>query len=611
MAARIDDLLVLGQNISKTDLAKYLRDREAVLPFDFGGLGDGASNDRAAIQACFDRAAADKKFAVIPPGTWRVDAGVTLGGGARGLIMQGVIQYTGATNAPATVLTLGDGGTTRNGEKLYLGLQVTRQIQSDWLSEDDIGILARNLDSSLLDLRLVSGFTIGLRTLGDGRGFEDSTLFLGRILNNRYGLDAHAATATAWNTSIRYYGGHFACGTGINPAIDRFGVRFSRGAVDAYNNHNRHVFDASNFELRQIDPNIAIPFLNETNGTAIIARNMRMEGCSPFAARHTAAATDCEYDVAWAQSYAIGVDYTPSATRAGNAVFNRHRAPTSRLTRLLAHIPNIRAAAFWQSGTEIGVEGACIMATSTTAEATMAALSWNGLNGITPTARGLLLNPNRGVGFVVQTTHAKEFALAHWLVGGADGGRLCLRCFDGAGIVRENIAGDTLASGTTLQWAPTSKTWQAGAVMQESDLNRRQTVRFGPEVAFAQIGIIGFDGQIELEALRLYGLPEDAPAILSGCPALPAGGRTLMFSASWDLPSMPPGATTNADVTVPGARRGDFADASLDTSSIAFVLDCHVWSNDKVRVTARNVSLSTVDLPAAALHVQVVKRKLG
>jgi hypothetical protein len=140
--------------------------------------------------------------------------------------------------------------------------------------------------------------------------------------------------------------------------------------------------------------------------------------------------------------------------------------------------------------------------------------------------------------------------------------------------------------------------------------NRRQTVRFGPEVAFAQIGIIGFDGQIELEALRLYGLPEDAPAVLSGCPALPAGGRTLMFSASWDLPSMPPGATTNADVTVPGARRGDFADASLDTSSISFVLDCHVWSNDKVRVTARNVSASTVDLAVAALSVQVVKRRV-
>ena len=316
--------------------------------------------------------------------------------------------------------------------------------------------------------------------------------------------------------------------------------------------------------------------------------------------------------MAWAQSYSIGVDYPPSATRAGNAVFNHHRAPASRLTWLLANIPNIRTAAFWLSGTEIGFEGACIMATSAVAGTAMAALSWNGLNGITPTAGGLMLNPNRGIGFVVQTTHAKEFALAHWLVGGADGGRLCLRCFDGAGIVRENIAGDALASGTKLQWAPTSKIWQAGAVMRESDLNRRQTVRFGPEVAFAQIGIIGFDGQIELEALRLYGLPEDAPAVLYGCPALPAGTRTLMIASgiSWVLPNLGPGAVANADITVLGARRVDFADDSLDTSSVDFILDYHVWSNDKVRVTARNVSLSTVDLPAA-LHVQVLKRRIG
>ncbi len=610
MAARIDDLMVLGQNISKTDLVKYLRDREAVLPRDFGGLGDGAAIDRVAIQACFDRAAADGKFAVIPPGTWNVDSGVTLGGGARGLIMQGVIRYTGATNAPATVLTLGDGGTVRNAEKVYANIQVIRLVQSNWLEEADIGILARNLDSSLVDVRLAQGFTIGMRTLGDARGFEDTTLVLGRLVNNKIGLDVHCAQAGSWNTSVRYYGGHFACGTGINPAINRYGVRFSRSSVEAYNNHNRHVFDAPNFELRQLDPNIAIPFLNETAGTAIIARAVRMEACSPFVAEHTGTATDCEYEVAWAQTYAISIRYAPSATRAGNAVYNRHRAPASRLTRLLANIPNLRAAAFRHSNTEIGVEGACIIATSTTTETTMAALSWNGLDGIAATGRGLLLNANRGVAFVVQTTHAKEFALAHWLVGGADGGRLCVRCFDGAGTVRENQPQDVLASGTTMQWVVASKSWQAGAVMQDSSLNRRQTVRLGAGVAFAQIGIIGFDGQIELEALRLYGLPEDAPAVLYGCPSLPAGTRTLALETNWDLPSLGPGATANIDVTVPGARRGDFADASLDTSSIAFLLDCHVWSNNSVRVTARNVSASTVDLAVAPLAVHVVKRRV-
>jgi hypothetical protein len=37
--------------------------------------------------------------------------------------------------------------------------------------------------------------------------------------------------------------------------------------------------------------------------------------------------------------------------------------------------------------------------------------------------------------FVVDTTSAKEFALAHWLTSGASGGRLFVRVFDGAGNV--------------------------------------------------------------------------------------------------------------------------------------------------------------------------------
>jgi hypothetical protein len=95
-------------------------------------------------------------------------------------------------------------------------------------------------------------------------------------------------------------------------------------------------------------------------------------------------------------------------------------------------------------------------------------------------------------------------------------------------------------------------------------------------VAYAQVGAVGFDEPINQQTLRLYGLPEAAPAILDDCPSLPAGTRTLALETSWDLPSLAPGAKANVDVTVPGARRGDFADASLDTSSIAFVLDCHV-----------------------------------
>jgi hypothetical protein len=54
-------------------------------------------------------------------------------------------------------------------------------------------------------------------------------------------------------------------------------------------------------------------------------------------------------------------------------------------------------------------------------------------------------------------TQAKELAFAHWLVNGADGGRLFVRCFDGGGTVWENAAGDVLASLTTMLWSAPSK----------------------------------------------------------------------------------------------------------------------------------------------------------
>ncbi|MBX6741139.1 MAG: hypothetical protein IRY87_03710, partial [Acetobacteraceae bacterium] len=292
-------------------------------------------------------------------------------------------------------------------------------------------------------------------------------------------------------------------------------------------------------------------------------------------------------------------------------VYNRHRAPASRHLRLLGNVPNLRAAAFRHSALEIGVEGLAAVATSTTTATTLAGLSFNGLDGITPTARGLLLDAQKGFAFVVDCSQAKEFALAHWLVGGADGGRLFVRCFDAAMNVRENLAGDVLASLTTMVWNAPSKAWTGGATMADSSLNRRMTVRLGPGVAFAQIGVVGLDGAIELEALRLYGLPEDAPALLCGTPALPVGQREFAAEVAWDLPSLAPGATGLLDVTVTGSRQGDLAYTALAASTRFIELDATAWSNNAVRVMARNISpTATFDLGPATLSVAVTKRRI-
>jgi hypothetical protein len=129
-------------------------------------------------------------------------------------------------------------------------------------------------------------------------------------------------------------------------------------------------------------------------------------------------------------------------------------------------------------------------------------------------------------------------------------------------------------------------------------------------VAFAQIGIVGFDGQIEIEALRLHGLPEAAPALLCGTPVLPVGQREFAAEVAWDLPSLAPGATSLLDVTVNGARAGDLAQASLVSSTWFIELDAAVWSNNTVRVMAWNISAATFDLAAATLSVEVAKRRV-
>ncbi len=212
---------------------------------------------------------------------------------------------------------------------------------------------------------------------------------------------------------------------------------------------------------------------------------------------------------------------------------------------------------------------------------------------------------------MVDCSQAKEFALVHALVGGADGGRIFVRCFDAAMNVRENIAGDALASITTLLWNVPSKAWTGGAAMADASLNKRMTVRLGPGVAFAQVGIVGFDGQIEVEAIRLYGLPEAAPALLCGTPALPVGQREFAAEVSWDLPNLALGATSLLDVTVAGARQGDLAQAALASSTRFIELDAAAWSNNTVRVMARNISpTATFDLGAATLSVQVTKRPI-
>jgi hypothetical protein len=103
------------------------------------------------------------------------------------------------------------------------------------------------------------------------------------------------------------------------------------------------------------------------------------------------------------------------------------------------------------------------------------------------------------------------------------------------------------------------------------------------------------------------------PALpLSGrrTPTLPVGQREFAVETPLDLPSLAPDAVHLLDVTVPGARQGDRADASLVSSTRFIELDAFTWTNNTVRVMARNVSGAAFDLGAATLSLAAIKRRI-
>jgi hypothetical protein len=572
---------------------------------DFGAIGDGATDDGPALQAAMNAAAASGKALLVGEGSFRTTQPLTLPGAAAGLIMRGRIVYAGPAGQVA--LTVGDGGAARNANKILTGLTVIRATQSDWSSEADIGLLLRNLDASQVEIREVAGFTIGIRTLGDGRGFEDTTLHLGRILNNRIGLDAHTATAAAWNTSVRYYGGHFAIGSTVNVTQDRFGIRLS-AAPGAYVAHNRHVFDGPNFELNaEGKPIVGIPFLCEVNSRAIVARALRMEGCTGPVARHTAGAQDHVYEVAWAsQGYLVDIEHAPTATRLGGAVRTLHQAaPHREALREVASVPNLRAAAIRWNATETGFEKLAVLSSNVMGTpTTIADFTFPALDGFTLTNAGVLLGGGRALGFVVDTRQCKDFALAL----DADSPRLMAMTFDASMNLLTDSAGQmVLASGQSIQWNAGARWWQGSADMEDATLTRLQAIRVAPQVGYAIIGVARLSADYELRAFRLLCDPRHAPSVLYGLPTLPHGTREILAEQAWDPPSIAAGATVQLNVAVAGARPGDFVQAaySLATSGVVFL--AQIGAQDVVTVTAWNRSGGAVDLNAGTVRVRVVK----
>ena len=155
-----------------------------------GNDGNDGNDDITAIQAaildCQTLVAnGENPVLYFPPAeNYRISETLEIPGGIS-VIQRGPILYTGTYNE--TALRIGTPGIA-NTRIILEGLYVTREAISDWSSEDCIGIELINLQLSKVQVRRCLYFTIGVRAIGNGRGFGYNVDKMGLLGGNKVAI---------------------------------------------------------------------------------------------------------------------------------------------------------------------------------------------------------------------------------------------------------------------------------------------------------------------------------------------------------------------------------------------------------------------------------------
>jgi hypothetical protein len=573
---------------------------ETISVRDYGAAGNGTADDTLAIQAAFDAAAARQASVVIPDGIYRTTAPVVLAADAFALHMQGEILAAGT----GVALRIGGPGATRLWGRRYTGLRVRRVTQSDWSSETEIGIQIFNAYACEIGLLHAEGFTIGAQAFGDGVGWVYCRVALGRLFNNRIGLDLRCG-AGGWNNQNTFVGGAFQVASATNPLVDRYGVRFSRTA-GGYDLHNNNVFLNPSFELRAtvdwaaatsyvvgqrirgqaqriyvatqagtsgsaapqgtgtaiVDGGVRWDFvqathdcvsvLMEVSGRSNVILGARNEQSGRAFARELADAHANIYDVAYIGGQGAAgnvpgghfIDYrgtlAGSVLRIANGV-DRFAAADQPM-KLIWAVNDLRRAANPYDATRSFVQGCSMIAGTPQPERRLN--TFRQLTAIELRATSVRLpNSSRGIGTCVDTRTARQFLFSHALDGQAQAGRVLVRCFDAD--ERLILTGTPVRGSRGLTF-----TASLGGFMTGSDSFAPLYFEVDATVATVWVGIVGSGaGPTDLTALRLFCAEGYAPRTFPGHaeddPGPVALATAAPVSGTWERGAM----LRNADPT--------------------------------------------------------------
>ena len=246
----------------------------------------GTTDMTAAIQAAADAAGTYGVNFLLPEGRYLITSTINLDvpNNSR-LLFIGEIT-TAISNDEAIII----GNSAANTFYLSVsGLKISRSTNDT--TGTSVGVQLLNVVDSNIDLRRVAGFRVGVKCLGDSKGFAYNTIILGSIWDNRTNLQLAVANAASggYCNENSFIGGSFSHGSGY-PSVSTINLEITHDATNQINNNR---FYGPSFE--DIDATNAVAAV--INGVANLIFWPRMERSnSPttYQIQFTSNATVCQ-----------------------------------------------------------------------------------------------------------------------------------------------------------------------------------------------------------------------------------------------------------------------------------------------------------------------------
>jgi hypothetical protein len=475
--------------VSRTVQAKL---RDVVSVKDFGAVGDGVTDDTAAIQAAFEVSGT----IVFPaPGAYNISNTVILDTGTTGLFFENgaYLNYTGAATKPALVI----GATGVQTSSLsFIGVDVRTSVSHSYTDEDFAGVRIIRATHNNFDIRKAENFTVNLQLWGSAtQGIAYNTFTVGTLRNALVHLDINSRIASGFINENLFIGGRYGNSTGYSGSLNSYGFRF-RAEAGAYTQNNNNVCLKPCFEL--LDGNLGvqrIPVYIDNAGrfnTFIKIRAETGRGPVLYASGSNGANTNT-VDIGYVSGSFLTIPAEESGTSAyANQVINNAE-------------PLVNPGSTWFSGDLLNPAFGVTTSNIAIPKFLMfsSSSSTGGYSGGGAVfADSVSLTGGQGIGVFVDTTEYKNLVVQTDTLRNRNG-RIGVICFDSSGNLLNN-------SGVNHPYAigpGIGGTAAFGYIYRTgSDASNRAVFRLHADVAYVSVVISGGSNPVDIRSFSITGL---------------------------------------------------------------------------------------------------------